>query len=107
MEEHDKPYVIRAGWTGRDPHTCFLDFLESAPYPRRVEPYSVSLVFYHRSERLVSLPHLRTSLFSGEEPVSPLINHLSIPAGTFLESEMDLYPRIEDHPQVSQKRQKH
>ena len=74
-----------------------LDFFEGAPHLREVELRSVLLTPTDQNGRLVSLTCLKNLTICWDRPISLLIGHLSIPVGADLTTELESYPRIEDH----------
>ena len=77
--------------------TQLLDFFESAPHLLRVELNFVTLDYDAQNGRLVSLPCLKSFCIYGEQPTSPLLDHLLIPAGVELTLEVDLpHSLVED-----------
>ena len=75
-----------------------LDFLESAPRLLDVELTFSTPAFDAQNGRLVSLPHLRKLNIYGFHPPSLFLDHLLIPAGAKMETDLDLPgPQIEDH----------
>ena len=75
-----------------------LDFLEGAPYLREIHLHSVPLAFGDQGGRLVSLVSLKSLTINGEQPTSPLLDHLLVPVGADLHTVLvSPGPRIEDH----------
>ena len=75
-----------------------LDFFESAPYLLDVKLIFATPNSGAQNGRLVSLGHLRTFYINGFEPPSLLLDHLLIPAGVKMTTDLDLPgPLIEDH----------
>ena len=61
-----------------------LDFLEGAPHLRNVQLYSATSTSDAQNGRLVSLACLKRMVILGNEPSSPLLDHLLIPVGAKL-----------------------
>ena len=75
-----------------------LDFLESSPRLHEVELYSVTLIPSDQDGRLVPLAHLKRLTIHGDQPTSPLFDHLLIPVSAALVMELDPpHCLIEDH----------
>ena len=75
-----------------------LDFFESAPRLLDVELTFAIPTDSNQNGRLVSLARLRKLVFYGFRPPSFLLDHLLIPAGAKMRSDLDIPgPRIEDH----------
>ena len=75
-----------------------LDFFESAPRLFDVELTFAAPTNGVQNGRLVSLTHLGKLFIYGSDPSSPLLNHLLIPVGVKMTTELDLPgPKIEDH----------
>jgi hypothetical protein len=75
-----------------------LDFFDSAPHLREVELSFISLAPDDQNGRLVPLMCLKSLLISGDQPTSLLLDHLLIPTGARLTTELELRrPRIKDH----------
>jgi len=70
--------------------TQFLDFFESAPNLRTIDLYSAAPTSGIRNRRLVSLVRLEWMYTAGGGPYSLLLNHLLIPAGARLTTEVEL-----------------
>ena len=66
-----------------------LDFFASAPRLRKIRLSFATPTFGTQRGRLVSLPHLRRMSIFGSGPPSLLIDHLLIPAGAKLTTEVD------------------
>jgi len=75
-----------------------LDFFESAPNLHEVGLYSTSLISAAQNGRLVSLACLKRMYIDGV-PQSALLDHLLIPPGACLTTEVNLpIPTTEGHP---------
>ena len=76
----------------------FLDFIESAPRLRIVHLRFATLTHDAQYGRLVSPAHLKEIVISGRGPPSLLLNHLVIPVGAELITQVEFdAPVIEDH----------
>ena len=75
----------------------FLDFFESAPRLREIQLISATTTSGAQDGRLVSLACLtKLSILGGRPP--PLLNHLLIPVGATLTTQVESpHSRIEDH----------
>jgi len=79
--------------------TQFLDFFENAPNLRKIGLYSATPTSDSQSKRLVLLPCLERMHTTGGGPSSLLLDHLLIPVGAHLATEVDLpSPPITDQP---------
>ena len=65
-----------------------LNFLESAPRLRNFELYSTSLASSDNSGRLISLAHLKNLTIHGNQPTYLLLDHLLVPEGAVLATEL-------------------
>ena len=75
-----------------------LDFFESAPRLLDVELFFSTPAFGAQNGRLVSLAHLKKLHIYGFHPPSLLLDHLLIPVGAKMTTNLDLPgPQIEDH----------
>ena len=75
-----------------------LDFFDSAPHLQTVDLHSVPLAPSDLNGRLVSLACLKSLLIYGRRPTSLLFDHLLIPAGAELTTELEPpCSQIEDH----------
>ena len=75
-----------------------LDFFESAPRLREICLHDATPTFGAQNGRLVSPEHLKRMEIAGEGPSSLLLNHLLIPVGAELTTQVDLLGSlIEDH----------
>lgn len=75
-----------------------LDFFESAPCLLDIELTFATPAFGAQNGRLVSLAHLKRLYIYGTHPPSLLLDHLLIPAGAKMTTDLNLPgPRIEDH----------
>ncbi|KAF9647919.1 hypothetical protein BDM02DRAFT_3116221, partial [Thelephora ganbajun] len=75
-----------------------LDFFESAPRLLTVELTFSNPAFGAQNGRLVPLAHLRRLYIRGYQPFSLLLNHILVPAGATLETELESPSfNIEDH----------
>jgi hypothetical protein len=76
----------------------FLDFFEGAPRLLDVDLTFSAPSSGAQNGRLVSLAHLKKLYIYGLQPPSLLLDHLLIPAGAKMTTELELSgPRIEDH----------
>ena len=76
----------------------FLDFFEGAPHLLDVDLTFSAPSSGAQNGRLVSLANLRKLYIYGSQPPSLLLDHLLIPAGAKMTTELELSgPRIEDH----------
>ena len=66
-----------------------LDFFESAPNLRKVDLHNVAPTSSSQNERLVSLPCLKWMWTSDSDPPFPLLDHLLIPAGAHLQTDVE------------------
>ena len=74
-----------------------LDFLESAPRLRHVELHDAPFISGDQNGRLVSLARLENLIIRAAEPPSLLLDHILVPVGASLETELKSpRPRIED-----------
>ena len=74
-----------------------LDFLESAPRLRHVELHDAPFISSDQNGRLVSLARLENLIIRAAEPLSLLLDHILVPVGASLETELKSpRPRIED-----------
>ena len=74
-----------------------LDFFESTPHLREVRLHSATPTFGAQSGQLVQLACLKRMEITGIEPCSILLDHLLIPIGAELTTQVDSFGRIEDH----------
>jgi hypothetical protein len=75
-----------------------LDFFESAPCLLDIELTFATPASGAQNGRLVSLARLRKLYIYGFQPPPPLLDHLLIPVGVKMTTELDLPgPQIEDH----------
>ena len=92
--------LFMLGYTPPDEVTIthLLDFFESAPHLCNVHLNSVPLASGDQTGPLVSLTCLKQLTISGDRPISPLLDHLLIPVGANLQTNLILpHARIEDH----------
>jgi len=75
-----------------------LDFFESAPHLLDIDLSFAAPAFGAQDGRLVSLGRLKKLNFYGYQPPSLLLDHLLIPAGAKVTTDLDLPgPNIEEH----------
>jgi len=79
--------------------TQLLDFLENAPNLQKVDLYSATPTSSPQNGRLVSLTRLKWMYTIGGGPSSLLLDHLLIPVGAQLTTEVELpSPQVVDPP---------
>jgi len=89
---------LRLVYTSLVSTSQLLDFFEGAPNLRKVTLHFETPISGTQSGRLVSLAHLKKMTIDGD-PSCVLLNHLLIPVGARLVTEVDLpSPPIKDHP---------
>ena len=83
-------FTLRYALHGNFPISHLLDFFEATPRLREVHLHSATPTSGAQNGRLVSLPCLKRMVILGGGPTSLLLNHLLIPAGAKLTTQISV-----------------